>query len=179
MKRTILILPALLMLTACAKAPVEQTPAEQPAEIVTEETTTDAPVEEIPVQIVEPAEETVITSPEEVSFTVSTVEGLVEDTVGYSLEVPYFDVPGGAAIEEYYEKLASHLEGYTKETVYQKAAERACIVSVYGYVASAAAEGEILSVDYVYSCDYSDTDESEENLRTDRFNMVTGELLEA
>ena len=173
MKRLYLIIFALLLLTACGKQepplPVERI---EPLPVET------APaVEEVPITVEDAAEQTVISSPEIVAYTAETLEGLVEDTVGYTFEIPTFDVEGADAIRTYYQELAEHLEGYTKETVYTQAAERGCIVSVYGYVASASVEGETLSVDYVFQCDFSDTDESTENLRTDSFNVVTGEKL--
>ena len=182
MKRLILIFSLILLLTACGKqeelpiVPEEVTPAPAPAE------TADVPAAEVPMEIVIPElpEETVIeTNGEPVSYTSAAVEGLVEDTVGYTFEVPTFDVPGAEAIRTYYEELAAHLEGYTKETVYTEAASRACIASVYGYVTEATLDGDVLTVTYVFECDYSDTEESTENVRTDAFSAATGEKAES
>lgn len=173
MKRLFLMIFALLLLTACGKEELPPVADVQTSEVIIEEA---APVvEEVPIVVDELPEETVFTAPETVAYTSENLEGLVEDTVGYTFEIPTFAVDGAEQIRAYYEALAEHLEGYTKETVYQKAVERSCIVSVYGYVASASVEGETLSVDYVFQCDFSDSEENEENLRTDSFNIHTGE----
>ena len=180
MKRLILIFSLILLLTACGKeelpvVPEEVLPVPAPTETVEE------PVTELPIEIVTPElpEETVVEAGgEAVSYTSETVEGLIEDTVGYIFEVPTFDVEGSENIRTYYEELTKHLESYTKDTVYTEAASRACIVSVYGEVIDAVLDGEVLTVTYVYRCDYSDTEESSENVRTDSFFAATGEKTE-
>ena len=180
MKRLILIFSLILLLTACGKeelpvVPEEVLPVPAPTETVEE------PVTELPIEIVTPElpEETVVEAGgEAVSYTSEAVEGLIEDTVGYLFEVPSFDVEGAETIRTYYEELAAHLEGYTKETVYPEAASRGCVVSVYGEVTEAVLDGEVLTVTYVCECDYSDTDESAENARTDTFSAATGEKID-
>ena len=178
MKRLFLIFAMLFLLTACAKEELPVVTEEVlPAPVETE--TVETPVEENPIEVVVPEETVIEAGGEAVSYTSATVEGLVEDTVGYTFEVPTFDVEGAAAIYTYYHELAAHLEGYTKETVYTEAASRACIASVYGYVTDAVLEGDALTVTYVFECDYSDTEESVENVRTDSFCAASGEKVES
>lgn len=174
MKRLFLMIFALLLLTACGKESFPPVKTEQTLPVPAE---TKLVLEEVPIVVDELPEETIITGPETVAYTSENLEGLVEDTVGYTFEIPTFQAEGAETIRTYYQALAEHLEDYTKETVYQKAAERGCIVSVYGYVAGARLEGDVLSVDYVFQCDFSDSEENEENLRTDSFNIHTGEKL--
>lgn len=178
MKRLIFIFSLILLLTACGKT--EEVPAvpevTEEVEIVEEVTATEPTVE---VETVVVPEETVIeTGGEPVSYTSETVEGLVEDTVGYIFEVPVFTVEGADDIRTYYEDLTAHLVRYTKETVYTEAASRACIASVYGSVTDAVLEDDVLTVTYAYECDFSDTEESVENVRTDSFLAASGEKVE-
>ena len=176
MKRLFLIFAMLFLLTGCAKEELPiVTEDVLPAPVKTE--TAETPVEEIPIEIVAPEGPAVENSGEAVAYTCTNLEGLVEDTVGYTFEIPTFDVTGATAIGTYYEELAQHLESYTKETVYTEAASRACIVSVYGYVTEAVLQDDVLTVTYVYTCDFSDAEEAVENVRTDTFSATTGEKL--
>lgn len=179
MKRLILIFSLLLLLTACGKQEeVPAVPEVLPEVEVTEEVTATEPTVEVETTIVMPEETVVEAGGEAVSYTSEPVEGLIEDTVGYMFEVPTFDLEGSEKIRTYYEEMASHLEAYTKETVYTEAASRACIVSVYGEVTEAVLDGDVLTVTYVYRCDFSDTEESVENVRTDKFSAATGEVID-
>lgn len=172
MKRLFLILFSLLMLTACGK---EELPIVETETLPTPVQT--QPAKETPMPVPEDEEEPIAAQEQAdpVSYTVQTVEGLVEDTVGYIFEIPVFGLPGGDAIVTYYEDLAAHLVDYTRETVYPQAAERGCIVSVYGEVVSATGEGGVVTVEYAFRCDYSDAEETEETLRTDLFDVISGE----
>jgi len=183
MKRLFTIIFALLLLTACGKP--EEVPAvteEEPEVIVTEEVTATEPTVVIEPEIVVPeiAEETVQAdgSGQPVTYTATMVEGLVEDTIGYSFEIPIFDYPCAETIRRHYDQLAVSMEAFTKEVVYANAMERTCIASVYGYVTSATVVDDVLSVTYVFECDYSDTEEATEESRIDRFDLTTGQLLE-
>lgn len=178
MKRLIFIFSFILLLTACG-TPEEIPAAPEEVEVVEEVTATE-PTVEVETVIVDsdaPVQTVVSHGGEPVSFTTEVLEGLVEDTIGYTFEVPAFAVEGSEDIRAYYDELAAHLESYTKETVYTEAASRACIASVYGYVTDAVLDGDVLTVTYVYECDFSDTEESVENVRTDSFSATTGECL--
>ncbi len=181
MKRLFLIISLILLLTACGKTEEGSATPDIPEEVeITEEATATEPTVETEIVITPdvPLETVISNSGEPVSFTTEVLEGLVEDTVGYTFEVPAFDVEGTEPIRTYYEELAAHLEGYTKETVYTEAASRACVVSVFGYVTDAVLDGDVLTVTYAYECDFSDTEESVENVRTDKFSAATGERVE-
>ena len=179
MKRLILIFSLILLLTACGKEELPIVSEEVlPVPAPTEEVTEPVPPVEVETTVIAPEETVIESGGSIVHYTSEMLEGLVEDTVGYTFEVPTFDVAGAEAIRTYYHELAAHLESYTKETVYTEAASRACIASVYGYVTEATLDGDVLTVTYVYECDYSDTEESVENVRTDAFSAATGEKLE-
>lgn len=184
MKRLFLMISLLFLLTACGKqeetAPV--VPEAPPVEEVTELPEEPAPVEEIPMEIVTPEEDTPAAETEAEAvpapFTFETADGLIEDTVGYLFVIPTFEVAGADAIREYYVELTDHLADYTKETVYTEAASRGCIVSVYGEVTEAVLQGDVLTVTYVYRCEFSDTEQPTANVRTDSFRAATGEKVE-
>ena len=170
MKRLFLLIFSLALLTACGKeaAPPPASPPVEAAEEVLP-----APVEEIP-----PADVPITDQPsgevEQASYISAKIEGLVEDTVGYVLEVPTFEnVP--EAVNTFYADLGEHLERYTRETVYAEAAARSCVVSVESMVTSATVKDGVLAVGYTYHCDFSDRDVVNGNSRTDRFDLATGE----
>lgn len=171
MKRLFLMIFALLLLTACGK---QELPVVE-EEILPVPTPTQTEAVQPPDLPEEPAPEQ---TGEPVAYTTMKQEGLVEDTVGYTFDIPTFDLPGAEAIGTHYENLADHLTDYTKEAVYGEATRRGCIASVYGEVVSATGEGGVLTVEYVFRCDYSDTQEHEETFRTDLFDVVSGERLE-
>ena len=177
MKRLILIFSFVLLLTSCGKTEELPVVSEEvlPFPAPTEEVT---PPVEVETTVVVPKETVIADGGNIVHYTSEMVEGLVEDTVGYTFEIPTFDAEGAEAIRTYYENLAAHLEGYTKETVYAEAASRGCIVSVYGYVTDAVLDGDVLTVSYTYECDFSDTEESTENIRTDSFSAASGEIID-
>lgn len=175
MKRLFLIIFAILMLTACGKkadpAPESPQDPEVQEEVTVPAEPADEPEEETEEEL--PAEEG-----EPVAYTCQLLEGLVEDTVGYTFEIPAFEIPGAETVQQYYQALAEHLEGYTKEEVYAEAAERACVVSVFGRVTEAVSDGETLTVTYVFECDFSDSETPEETARTDSFDVTTGDIIE-
>ena len=174
MKRTIsmiLAIVSVLTLAACSKAPVEEPLAEQ--EIVIEQPTDEPSVEPDPAP-----EQPVAPEGESATYTVMIVEGLVEDAIGYSFEIPVFEYPGYDVIEQFYSSLVESMESFTREVVYTNAMERGCVVSVYGTVKSATIMDNILSVTYEYICDYSDAEAPTIESRIDRFDVETGALVE-
>ena len=189
MKKLLIVLLAMLMLTGCGKqeAPV-QPPVEEPEVIHT-------PVEEE--QIVAQPEQDVEQTPEEprdwtpeqpsqdegvadtFGYGTEKLEGLIEDTIGYTISYPQFEMhgyDGKEQINAFYEALALSLEQHTKENVYPQVMERHCIANVFGEVTAVDHEKEPeLVVSYEYRVEFSDSEEPAVFIRTDYFDMNTGE----
>lgn len=180
MKKLFALIFALLMLTACSKEPSAPEVVQPPVEQTVTEQPQEGTVPEVQPEIILPdaPEQTVIASPEAVSYTSELVEGLVEDAIGYSFEIPVFDLSCNDAIRPHYEQLVSSMISFTTEVVYTNAMERGCVVSVYGYVSEATVIDNVLAVTYVYECDYSDAEESTEETRIDRFDLLSGQIME-
>ena len=165
---TILTILMILMLAACSAEKPAPKQEEPPVE-ATQEQAQEEPAED-------PEEQK--DAPDLVPFTTEIVDGLVEDTVGYTFEIPVFDLPGYETMRQYYHEQVQVMEGFTKDVVYENAMERGCIVSVYGEVITAVMLDDVLFVTYAFQCDYSDAEEPEVETRIDRFDPVTGELVE-
>lgn len=184
MKKWIAALLAILTLTGCqAAAPAPQevpeeghTQASVPA--VEQEPAEEEKTVEIPVEIVEP-EKNYTEMNLDVDYETRTVEGLVEDTVGYIYTYPVFSgIDGAEAINTYYAQLMEYLENYARETVYAQAAERHTIADVSGtFEIVAADEGLQLGVQYTVSVSFGDEEAPSSFDRTDVFHPDTGLIL--
>ena len=176
-------LAALLLLSACEKAPAE--PAAPP--VPDSQTTTDtAPdpgddqeIEEIPTEIVPSTDDAAPLEPvpAEISATDNTVEEGIEDSVGYSYALPVFaGFDGAQAVTDFYNALLPEMDAYARETVYDTAQERHCVGSVFGSYRLDGVRDNQLLVNYTVTVEYSEG-EGSTSTRTDSFDMTTGEHL--
>lgn len=158
MKKLLLILLALLCLTACSK---EQTPVETP---------------EIETPVIEGPEEVIPDEPEQetVAHTPKTLEGLVEDAVGYVYTYPEVELP---AVNDFYTELMGSLVDYAKQDVYKKAMERHTVADVTGDY-RVTSGGKTFAVTYTVTVKYGDG-ETEHFDRMDIFDRESGKRLEA
>lgn len=188
MKKLLIAVLALLMLTACSKEqeaaapPVEEpevvhTPVEE--EKIPEEPET-APVE-IPTEIVDPESAEPAEEPEDSApfqWEITHVEGLVEDTVAYDLELPVFsDADGADQINDFYEKVIDQLVTHTKENVYLAVMEKHTMANVYGTMLNLSWEEDWVEVEYEYRLEFLDDSAPDFFTRTDRFDLQTGERI--
>ncbi len=170
-KKVAAILAVFLLLTACSaqKKPEPQTEPEQ------EQVTEQAPeqeVDEVPMEI-NPEQ-----TGDEMLPELKTEEGLIEDTVGYVFQYPVFsEFDGAEAINGVYKQLTDGLVAYAKETIYSTASKKNCIASAYSTVEHASENDGVLEVEFKFWVEYSDGT-TDENTRTDRFDMTTGELIQ-
>jgi len=191
MKKMIIALLAIVLLTACGKqeepvAPIPEEPAaaetpveEKPAEDPVEEKP--APVE-IPVQIVEPEAEPEQPSGENcpIQWETTHLEGLIEDTVAYDLEMLTFSgVDGAEKMTRFYAELAAQLEKHTKENIYSVVMEQHTGANVYGRISNTNFSLDHFEATYEYRVEYLNGSEPESFTRTDRFDVHTGEVLAA
>lgn len=189
MKKMLIALLAVLMLTACGKqeepaaAPsmpeeVVQTPVEEAPVVETEQ----EPVE-IPVQVEEPQEPSPEEIPEEefpLEWEITHVTGLIEDALAYDLEqISVSEIDGRDAINAFYEKLIGQLEAHTKETIYPAVMEQHAMANVYGKMQAISWNEEWVEVEYEYRIEYLDGSDPESFTRTDRFDVKTGEIFAA
>jgi len=186
LKKLLAAILAVLCLAGCAAEKTEPPVVEE--EVVSEkpetkEETPEAPelpeVEEVPMEQKEdPAEKPEPEQevlPESVEYTATPVEGLIEDTIGYVLDCPVFsEFPAAETINRYYADLTEYLEKFTKETIYENAIQKQVTANVYGTVDSVELSREELKIVYAYRVEYSDK-QTDENTRTDYFNIQTGE----
>ena len=193
MKKLLIAILAVLLLAACASKEAPVPPVEEP-EIVqppVEEAPVEAPkpepVPEVPVE--EPAEPSPLLPvpeelPEEQPFSLERdvihVEGLIEDTIAYDLEqLVVSGVEGAEQINGFYEELVQQLEAHTKENIYPAVMEQHTGANVYGIVTHMKWDDTLVEVVYVYRVEYFNGTEPEEFTRTDHFDAVTGEKVEA
>jgi len=150
---------------------VEETPVEQPPVQEFElEIETEAPEEALP-EDVEPGEGGSVAVP------VEAVEGLVGDAVGYSFQLPAFtEYAASGTMNEFYTELVNGLVEYANGTVNETCLKENCIASVYGTVHQATLTGDTLSVMYECRVEYSNSENAVVNVRTDSFNIQTGEV---
>ena len=181
MKKMLIALLAVLMLTACGK---QEEPVQPPVE---EEKIVAQPEQEFEPTPDEPRDWT----PEPPSqdegvadtfgYGMDELEGLIEDAIGYTIAYPQFEMhgyEGKGQINAFYESLAVSLEQHTKENVYPQVLERHCIANVFGEVTEVNHDEEPeLAVTYEYRVEFSDSEQPTVFIRTDYFDMESGECL--
>ena len=190
MKKLMILAMALLLLCACGKqeepaAPVAPPMQEEVAEAPATDEVPKEPVE-IPTEIVEP-EEPKEPSPAEVpeesfplDWGMTCVEGLIEDTVAYQLDQPYFENMDCAdKISEFYAALVTQLENHTKENVYPAVMEQHTGANVYGIMDAISWNDQWVEVEYTYRVEYLNGAKEEKFSRIDRFDLQTGEIIYA
>lgn len=201
MKKLLAALLAVLCLAGCSAKPeptemigvtvvtTDETPiAEENPTVeevpMEEETVEEAPKEEVAVE--DPAPELTEEAPEGAIDTYAMaeimVEGLVDDAIGYAIVQPEFaGFPGETAVNDFYAKLVTQLETYTKETVHAECLERHCMANVFGKVLSTNLTSDCLGLEvaYEFKVEYSDGTEPKVSVRTDVFDVQTGEQFES
>lgn len=179
---------AVLLLSACQKAPADPV---APPVTDTQTTQTDtAPepgdeeeIEEIPTQVVpstdsaSPSASPLEPVPAEITATDNTVEEGIEDSVGYSYVLPVFSgFDGAQAVTDFYNALLTEMDAYARETVYETAQARHCVASVLGSYSLDGVRDNQLRVTYTVTADYAEGEDAT-STRTDAFDMTTGEHL--
>lgn len=172
---------ALALLAGCTQTP----PATPETPVASEDTTQSDPVVETPEETPEVDELPIEINPASplepipagLTYDDNTVEGLVEDSVGYAYTLPVFSgTDGSEAMTQFYTDLLPELETYAKETVYLEAMDRHTVVSVFGsYTVDGVQDGALL-VSYEVRAEYGEGDPVTSS-RTDRFDLTTGEHL--
>ena len=179
---------AVLLLSACQKAPADPV---APPVTDTQTTQTDtAPdpgdeeeIEEIPTQVVpstdsaSPSASPLEPVPAEITATDNTVEEGIEDSVGYSYVLPVFSgFDGAQAVTDFYNALLAEMDAYARETVYETAQARHCVASVLGSYSLDGVRDNQLRVTYTVTADYAEGEDAT-STRTDAFDLTTGEHL--
>ena len=191
MKKFYVFLPCvaltLALLTGCGQA---QAPAaaDNQSETQTETQTTPTQPEETAPEENEEQEvvdmetdivsgQTLEAAPAELVCTSKTEDGLVEDAVGYSYDLPVFSgLDCAEAVNRFYEELLPELTLYAQETVYNTAMEQHTVASVFGsYTVDGQTEGQLV-VSYQVSAQYGE-EEPVISSRTDYFDLESGEHL--
>lgn len=191
MKKFYVFLPCvaltLALLTGCgqAQAPAAadnqsetqaetQTTPTQPAETAPKESQ-EQEVVDMETDIV--SGQTLEAAPAELVCTSNPQEGLVEDAVSYSYDLPVFSgLDCAETINRFYEELLPELTLYAQETVYNTAMEQHTVASVFGsYTVDGQTEGQLV-VSYQVSAQYGE-EEPVISSRTDYFDMASGEHL--
>ena len=177
----------LALLTGCGQA---QAPAaaDNPSETQTETQTTPtqpeetAPAENQEQEVVDMetdvvSGQTLEAAPAELVCTSNPQDGLVEDAVGYSFDLPVFSgLDCAETINRFYEELLPELTLYAQETVYNTAMEQHTVASVFGsYTVDGQTEGQLV-VSYQVSAQYGE-EEPVVSSRTDYFDLESGEHL--
>ena len=177
----------LALLTGCGQA---QAPAaaDNPSETQTETQTTPtqpeetAPAENQEQEVVDMetdvvSGQTLEAAPAELVCTSNPQDGLVEDAVGYSFDLPVFSgLDCAETINRFYEELLPELTLYAQETVYNTAMEQHTVASVFGsYTVDGQTEGQLV-VSYQVSAQYGE-EEPVISSRTDYFDLESGEHL--
>ena len=121
--------------------------------------------------------QTLEAAPAELVCTSKTEDGLVEDAVGYSYDLPVFSgLDCAEAVNRFYEELLPELTLYAQETVYNTAMEQHTVASVFGsYTVDGQTEGQLV-VSYQVSAQYGE-EEPVVSSRTDYFDLESGEHL--
>ena len=145
----------------------EKAPSVQEFEIEVE---TENPQEALPEDL-EPGEGGSVAVP------VEDVEGLVGDTVGYSFQKTAFtEFAASETMNDFYTELVNGLVEYANGAVNETCLKENCIASVYGKVLRATLTGDTLDVQYECRVEYSSREDAVVNVRTDSFNVQTGEV---
>ena len=121
--------------------------------------------------------QTLEAAPAELVCTSNPQDGLVEDAVGYSFDLPVFSgLDCAETINRFYEELLPELTLYAQETVYNTAMEQHTVASVFGsYTVDGQTEGQLV-VSYQVSAQYGE-EEPVVSSRTDYFDLESGEHL--
>ena len=194
MKKLLIALLAMVLLTACGR---QEEPAAPVAPPIPEQTV-QAPVkeapavdpEDVPIKIpvqVEGSQEPQEPSPWEIpekefplEWEITHVTGLIEDAVAYDLEqIIVSEIDGKDAVNVFYEKLVAQLEAHTKETIYPAIMEQHGMANVYGAMKAISWNEEWVEVEYEYRVEYLNGSDPDSFTRTDRFDVHTGEVLAA
>ena len=112
-----------------------------------------------------------------VAVPVEDVEGLVGDAVGYSFQKTAFtEFAASETMNDFYTELVNGLVEYANGAVNETCLKENCIASVYGTVLRATLTGDTLDVQYECRVEYSNSEDAVVNVRTDSFNVQTGEV---
>jgi len=187
MKKLIAAVLAVLCLAGCSakeeKAEMIGVTVVTKNETPAVETEEAPPVQEFEIEIEqENPEEALPEEPEPgeggaVAVPVETVEGLVGDAVGYSFQKTAFtEYTASETLNEFYSDLVDGLVEYANGAVNEKCLKENCIASVYGTVVQATLTGDRLDVMYECRVEYSSSEDAVVNVRTDSFNVQTGEV---
>ena len=178
-------LAALLLLTACQKAPAADLVTPPLTDTQTTQTDTapepgdEEEIEEIPTQVVPSTDSAspLEPVPAEITATDNTVEEGIEDSVGYSYVLPVFSgFDGAQAVTDFYNALLAEMDAYARETVYETAQARHCVASVLGSYSLDGVRDNQLRVTYTVTADYAEGEDAT-STRTDAFDLTTGEHL--
>lgn len=122
--------------------------------------------------------QTLEAAPAELVCTSNPQDGLVEDAVGYSFDLPVFSgLDCAETINRFYEELLPELTLYAQETVYNTAMEQHTVASVFGsYTVDGQTEGQLVVSSYQVSAQYGE-EEPVISSRTDYFDLESGEHL--
>lgn len=121
--------------------------------------------------------QTLEAAPAELVCTSNPQDGLVEDAVGYSFDLPVFSgLDCAETINRFYEELLPELTLYAQETVYNTAMEQHTVASVFGSYTVDGQTGGQLVVSYQVSAQYGE-EEPVISSRTDYFDLESGEHL--
>ena len=191
MKKFYVFLPCvaltLALLTGCGQAQAPAAADNQSETQAETQTTPTQPAETAPAENQEQevvdmetdvvSGQTLEAAPAELVCTSKTEDGLVEDAVGYSFDLPVFSgLDCAETINRFYEELLPELTLYAQETVYNTAMEQHTVASVFGsYTVDGQTEGQLV-VSYQVSAQYGE-EEPIVSSRTDYFDLASGEHL--
>lgn len=191
MKKFCVFLPCvaltLALLTGCGQAQAPAAADNQSETQAETQTTPTQPAETAPAENQEQevvdmetdvvSGQTLEAAPAELVCTSNPQDGLVEDAVGYSFDLPVFSgLDCAETINGFYEGLLPELTLYAQETVYNTAMEQHTVASVFGsYTVDGQTEGQLV-VSYQVSAQYGE-EEPVVSSRTDYFDLESGEHL--
>ena len=191
MKKFYVFLPCvaltLALLTGCGQAQAPAAADNQSETQAETQTTPTQPAETVPAENQEQevvdmetdvvSGQTLEAAPAELVCTSNPQDGLVEDAVGYSFDLPVFSgLDCAETINGFYEGLLPELTLYAQETVYNTAMEQHTVASVFGsYTVDGQTEGQLV-VSYQVSAQYGE-EEPVVSSRTDYFDLESGEHL--
>ena len=160
MKKFYVFLPCvaltLALLTGCGQAQAPAAADNQSETQAETQTTPTQPAETAPAENQEQevvdmetdvvSDQTLEAAPAELVCTSNPQDGLVEDAVGYSFDLPVFSgLDCAETINGFYEGLLPELTLYAQETVYNTAMEQHTVASVFGsYTVDGQTEGQLV-----------------------------------